>query len=294
MLKKDKTKEEWFSSTPDIAKLKTFWIESSKSNLPLLIVGDSGVGKSFWIKESLQIRNLDLTKVTRIDYSLKKELALDTIGLLKINQSTVVWWENLHLAEQSELRLWINWWKEEKYYKDSKLLLYWEISSAALESLESNQDYLELYQLLKSFKFSLSNLEKRHSDIIIFIQHFLENANQDLKKHILSFDENFYQFFLKRKFERNLNELKEMIYATVAFTKGKHVKFHSLPSHFFENDESHLKIVTGISFAVYEKAIIKANLKYMNGNRVKTANILGISERNLYRKIKEYQLAVDK
>ena len=43
----------------------------------------------------------------------------------------------------------------------------------------------------------------------------------------------------------------------------------------------------------YEKMIIAANLKFFHKNREKTARSLGIAERTLYRKIKEYELSVD-
>jgi transcriptional regulator with PAS, ATPase and Fis domain len=39
-----------------------------------------------------------------------------------------------------------------------------------------------------------------------------------------------------------------------------------------------------------EKEIIERCLKQFKGNRRKTANALDISERTLYRKIKEYEL----
>jgi two-component system response regulator HydG len=39
-----------------------------------------------------------------------------------------------------------------------------------------------------------------------------------------------------------------------------------------------------------ERWAIEQTLKLTNGNREETASILGISERNLYRKLNEYQL----
>nr|HNI28759.1 helix-turn-helix domain-containing protein [Leptospiraceae bacterium] len=49
-------------------------------------------------------------------------------------------------------------------------------------------------------------------------------------------------------------------------------------------------IVPGVTLADYEKAIIEKNLTFTGGIREKTAKILGISERTLYRKIREYNL----
>ena len=47
----------------------------------------------------------------------------------------------------------------------------------------------------------------------------------------------------------------------------------------------------GMSMADVERAAIEAALKETRGNRRKAAEILGIGERTLYRKLKEYALA---
>jgi DNA-binding NtrC family response regulator len=45
-----------------------------------------------------------------------------------------------------------------------------------------------------------------------------------------------------------------------------------------------------MSIAAMERDMIKENLQKFGGNRRKTARVLQISERTLYRKIKEYGL----
>ena len=50
------------------------------------------------------------------------------------------------------------------------------------------------------------------------------------------------------------------------------------------------QIIPNLKLADYEKLIIARNLALQSGNREKTAAVLGISERTLYRKIKEYDL----
>ncbi len=47
----------------------------------------------------------------------------------------------------------------------------------------------------------------------------------------------------------------------------------------------------GMTMAEVERAAIEATLKETHGNRRKAADVLGIGERTLYRKLKEYQLA---
>jgi DNA-binding NtrC family response regulator len=47
----------------------------------------------------------------------------------------------------------------------------------------------------------------------------------------------------------------------------------------------------GMTMADVERAAIDAALKETRGNRRKAAEVLGIGERTLYRKLKEYALA---
>src|SRR5262249_39926508 len=48
--------------------------------------------------------------------------------------------------------------------------------------------------------------------------------------------------------------------------------------------------LAGRSLAEVERDLIRENLKAFGGNRERTAKVLGIGERTLYRKIKEYEL----
>ena len=49
-------------------------------------------------------------------------------------------------------------------------------------------------------------------------------------------------------------------------------------------------IVPGMTMAEIERAAIEAALKETRGNRRKAADMLGIGERTLYRKLREYQI----
>ena len=51
--------------------------------------------------------------------------------------------------------------------------------------------------------------------------------------------------------------------------------------------------LVGISIEQAEKELIRNTLKMVNGNREQAAKILGIGERTLYRKIKEYGICGD-
>ncbi len=291
MLKKDDQSLSWIAHYGESKKIKDRWLESTKSPLPLVIVGDSGVGKTFWIEKSIEIRIRDKKyKIFHIDYNEQKEFFDATVNQIKKEKNAIVWWENLSQTSDDEIKKWNRWWQEKKYQLTESLFLYWEIQSSELDIIEKNITLKDFFDQFKPFLFQISGLHRRQSDLPLFVQNFLDHANRDLKKSVLSLDENFHQYFTKRKFKHNLHELRDFIYSLVAFSTKKHIKFNQIPIHMFESNHNDIPVQTGITLYDYEKAIIKENLKLVSGNRVKAAKILGISERNLYRKIKEFQL----
>ncbi|MCW7461055.1 helix-turn-helix domain-containing protein [Leptospira limi] len=289
-LRKDKANLEWITKGSDIEKIKKQWLEISNSTLPILIVGDRGIGKSFWIERSLEKRTIPDSSIISFDfsYSFSFEQNLDKIKSSKQNVTVVLDW--LTKAKKEEIVLLQQWWKAEKYNEKSKVYLYWEIHSEEMEILNQKNIYSDFYEQFKSFRFELPNLKKRVSELPLFVYEFLSEANQSLNKKVSTLDEDFFVFFKNKIFNRNYTELKDLIFALVGFSSGKQLHWKQIPPHFFENSLSDLNILPGISLEQYEKEIIKANLIYTKGNREKAAKLLGISERNLYRKLHEFQL----
>ncbi|TGL08014.1 transcriptional regulator [Leptospira bouyouniensis] len=289
-LKKGKSAFEWITKGSDIEKIKNQWLEVSNSSLPILIVGERGVGKSFWIQRSLDKRNISESSIVQFDFSINNsfEEKLDKIKSPKPNQTIVIDW--ITKAKKEEMIALQQWWKSEKYNEKTKVYLYWEIHSEEMETLNQKNLYADFYDQLKSFRFEIPNLKKRISELPLFVHEFLEEANQTLNKKINSLDEDFYIFLKNKNFNRNYSDLKDLFFALVAFTSGKQLHWKQIPIHFFENSLSELNVQPGISLEDYEKEIIKANLIYTKGNREKAAKLLGISERNLYRKLHEFHL----
>lgn len=288
--KRSKPTSEWISSGSDIQKIRNQWIETSNSSLPMLIIGERGVGKSFWIQKSLEQKNILPNSIIRLDFLYPMPFAESLEKIKSSKQIVTLFIDHITKAKPEEVLLLQQWWKSEKYEEKSKVNLYWEIHSEEVEILNQKNVYSDFYDQLKSFRFELPNLKKRISELPLFVSQFLEEANTDLGKKITGIEEEFFVFFKNKTFTRNLSELRDMIFALVGFSSSKQLHWKQIPSHFFENQLSDLEVKPGISLETYEKEIIKANLIYTKGNREKAAKLLGISERNLYRKLHEYHL----
>ncbi|TGM52579.1 helix-turn-helix domain-containing protein [Leptospira vanthielii] len=288
--KRSKSNTDWICSGSDIQKIRNQWIETSNSNLPMLIIGEKGVGKSFWIRRSLEQRNIPENAIINLDFEYPFSFAESLEKIKSSKQIITIYIDQITKAKPEEVLQLQQWWKSEKYEEKPKVYLYWEIHSDELEILNQKNVYADFYDQLKSFRFELPNLKKRISELPQFVLQFLAEANEALNKKITGVEEEFFVFFKNKNFISNISELKDMIFALVGFSSGKQLHWKQIPSHFFENQLSELEVKPGVSLEVYEKEIIKANLIYTKGNREKAAKLLGISERNLYRKLHEYQL----
>jgi DNA-binding NtrC family response regulator len=89
-----------------------------------------------------------------------------------------------------------------------------------------------------------------------------------------------------------LNDLKELkpaeIYPSPAITAGQPMVIHNSNGH--EDIHQHEEVEESLNIMDKEKELIVKALKKHKGKRKDAASDLGISERTLYRKLKEYDI----
>jgi two-component system response regulator HydG len=91
----------------------------------------------------------------------------------------------------------------------------------------------------------------------------------------------------------NVRQLKNVIENMVVMATGPQLTVDTLPPEIRPktgDPAGGMNNLVGISITQAEKELIRNTLKLVHGNREQAAKILGIGERTLYRKIKEYDL----
>ena len=92
----------------------------------------------------------------------------------------------------------------------------------------------------------------------------------------------------------NVRQLRNVIENMVVLAGGERLTVDDLPAEIYrppgQAPGERLDQLAGISIEEAEKQLIRNTLKMVGGNREQAAGILGIGERTLYRKIKEYGL----
>ena len=93
----------------------------------------------------------------------------------------------------------------------------------------------------------------------------------------------------------NVRELRNAIENMVLLARGDVLGPEDVPDQVREGSPKPRRgggyELAGRSLAEVERALIEANLQLAGGNREQAAKVLGMGERTLYRKIKEYGLS---
>lgn len=163
-----------------------------------------------------------------------------------------------------------------------------------LIEMEEEKFREDLYYRLAVLRLHLPALRERKEDIPLLFNHFITRFNELYNKSVTMLAPDLLKFFQSYDWPGNVRQFRNVIEGMTVLThedvlekKDLPEELQNTPARLTEHKLNH-SIVAGIKFEEYEKEIIRKNLNFTGGNREKTATLLGISERTLYRKIKEF------
>jgi two-component system response regulator HydG len=156
----------------------------------------------------------------------------------------------------------------------------------------------DLYHRLKVVTIRIPRLRDRAQDIPLLIDHFIKLHSQRHHKHINSITAAARRRLMSYDWPGNVRQLKNIIESMVVVDYDQVLDVDDLPDELAESnnysvvdtDGRGLAGLVGKSLADLEGMFIAETLEFTGGNREEAAKMLGIGERTLYRKIKEYQL----
>jgi DNA-binding NtrC family response regulator len=150
----------------------------------------------------------------------------------------------------------------------------------------------DLFYRLNVVRMSVPSLRERREDIQLLAQHFLDTFGAKYHRTDLEFAPEVKARFADYSWPGNIRELRNCIERAVILARGSAIGLDSLPESLQRKPS--LPEVSGISVGLslveVEKEMIRQTLEHTGGHRKRTAQILGISERDLYYKLKKYQL----
>lgn len=152
----------------------------------------------------------------------------------------------------------------------------------------ANGDFREdLYHRINEFAIRIPDLRERKGDIILFANHFLELANQNLQKNIKGFDSETTELLQSYPWPGNLRQMKNAVkYATLLAT-GQYITIKDLPHEILYVPSSPVE-GTQLRNEAHERELIQKALTESGNNKTSAARILGIDRKTLYNKLKTY------
>ncbi len=305
-------------TAPSIRSLITTMRQVAPSSIPVLITGESGTGKEL-IAQALH-NNSDRAKKTfvplncaglsdsiledelfghikgaftgadkdrkgRFEFADGGTLFLDEVGDMPSNMQAKL----LRVLESGEVvRLGAN----NVRHVDVRLV---SATNHDLEQLVKDGTFREdLYFRIKGVELHLPALRERREDIPLLVQHYVAHFARQQDKPVPEVAEDVQATLMRHDWPGNVRQLMNTIQSMVVIAEGEKIEPRHLPPEIRQAGNADAPgspaDTGGMSLDQIEKKAIRDALRVTAGNREQAANMLGIGERTLYRKLKEYGL----
>lgn len=159
------------------------------------------------------------------------------------------------------------------------------------EAIDEGRFREDLYYRLNVVNIHIPPLRERKEDIPLLTSAFIKEFAQENDKPVEGIDPKARSALYNYSWPGNIRELRNSIESAVVMCKGNIVTPEDLPPSITrESDEDYIRISLGSTLADAEREIIRSTLAAQNGNKSRTAEVLGIGRKTLHRKVDEYGL----
>lgn len=146
----------------------------------------------------------------------------------------------------------------------------------------------DLYHRLNEFQIVVPPLRERGEDILLFVRHFLNQANSVLGKFISGFEPAVETVFMDYSWPGNLREMKNVVKRATLLAPGNLITLNEIPSEIFnpQKKEDQFKLFNEDN----ESELILKALESVDYNKSKAARLLKIDRKTLYNKLELYKI----
>ena len=153
------------------------------------------------------------------------------------------------------------------------------------QAIEKGTFREDLYHRINEFTLRMPQLKDRREDILLFANFFLDQANRELDKHLIGFDEKASKALLKYQWPGNLRQMKNIVRRATLLAQDKFITLNELSE--LQNQVTPSAGMPLRSEEAEKLQIIEA-LKQTGYNKSRAAQLLGIDRKTLYNKLKLY------
>jgi DNA-binding NtrC family response regulator len=158
----------------------------------------------------------------------------------------------------------------------------------------------DLYYRLNVVPINLPPLRERREDILLLADHFMDKFSKKMDKEITGVSGEAKTLLLKYPFPGNIRELENMLERAIVLIKGKVIQAEDLPEEvcgqtsviqtICEKIRGSKPLATAVN--LFEKEYIQGVLEKTKGKKGQAAELLGISRKTLWEKIKGLEIEI--
>ncbi|MFZ9915137.1 MAG: sigma-54-dependent transcriptional regulator, partial [Phycisphaerales bacterium] len=154
----------------------------------------------------------------------------------------------------------------------------------------------DLYFRLKGAEIHIPPLRERREDIPLLVNHAIGKYSAEIGRTRPALTQPAMMRLVAYDWPGNVREVFQLIHRMVVMATGESIDLRDIPDEIRSGDdagEGHAQSragLAGVGLDKLEKEAIRQTLAMTAGNREQAAQMLGIGERTLYRKLKEYGL----
>jgi len=159
--------------------------------------------------------------------------------------------------------------------------------------IEENRFRKDLYFRLKGVTLSLSPLRERREDIPLLTEYFIKMLAERHTKPITAITPEAQRTLSAYRWPGNVRQLRNTVETMIVLASSDRLDVSDIPDDIHPSEGPvavQVPIIAGITLEQAERELIRNTLEMAGGNREKVAQMLGIGQRTLYRKLKQYDL----
>lgn len=267
-------------------------LQVSQVQRPILLVGEQGTGKELAARAIHQYAFSEEKPFLKV---LCVALPLEILPQEKPKEGTI-YFEDVHLLPYKQQAEMLAFLEEYRFSKKSSDLRIIASSEVPLEGKVAEGSFRnDLYYFLNAVKIEIPPLRERKEDIPFLVDRFLQEIEEETGREGIRVDKEALRFLIEYDWPGNVVELRNTLEGMVILSPGDLLTSEDIPDYIKKRQrEELLGVKVGMSMEEVEKILIQETLKFTRFNKTRAANILGISLRTLYRKIEQYDLALER
>jgi DNA-binding NtrC family response regulator len=215
-------------------------------------------------------------RIGKFEEAANGVIFLDEIGELELSMQAKL----LRVLQEREI---------ERIGSNRKIKVGFRLISATngdlLEGVKKGSFREDLYYRVNVIEIKVPPLRERKDDIPLLAVAFLEEFCTKQKKNIMLSGE-VMSAFHHHHWPGNVRQLRNVIERAVVLGRGREITMNELPSNFLPPRKHTLDQASPTTLKELEIQAIRETLRKCNGNKSKTARLLGISRKAFYKRLK--------